>query len=414
MRKGVVSIAVAVLGALGIAACGSGSGKGPVTINLYSYPEPSGSFAAAAKDCSKQSHGAYTIHINTLPAAADAQRTNLVRRLAAKDSAIDLMTLDVVWTAEFGSAGWVKPWTGANRAAATRGVLPGPLKTATWQGKLYAAPYNSNTQLLWYRKDLVPHPPKTWDEMISMATKMKKGGRIEVQGRQYEGLMVWFNSLLNSAGGEVLKGTKDVALGAPARRAASIMQRLASSSAADPSLTQAQEDQARLAFEKGGAAFEVNYPFVYPSAKADVPKLFKNMGYAPWPGVAPGHAGKGVSIGGSNLGVGAYTKHPKQAFAAALCLRNDKNQIRDAVAGGLPPVTGKLYDDPQLAKAYPFHQLIKQELADASVRPQTPLYADVSLAIVKALSPPGSANPKTIVKTLTSQIKAALGGKALL
>ncbi|MCW3064619.1 MAG: transporter substrate-binding protein [Solirubrobacterales bacterium] len=416
MRKRAVSIAALGLAAMGIAACGSGSGAGRATINLYTFPEPSGSFASAAKDCSAASHGSYKININVLPSAADAQRTNLVRRLAAKDSSIDLMTMDVIWTPEFAAAGWIKQWTGANKAAVTNGVLPGPIKTATWQGKLYAAPFNSNTQLLWYRKDLVPNPPTTWAEMIAQAKKLSpKENKIEIQGAQYEGFTVWFNSLVNSAGGKILSPDgKKVVLGPPAAQAAAVINDLAHSSAADPSLSNEMEDQNRLAFESGTAAFELNYPFVYPSAKTLAPKIFKNMGYALWPGVAPGHAGKGVSIGGSNLGVGAYSKHLPQAFAAAACLRNSKNQIRNANGGGLPPVSGNLYDDPALAKNYPFHQLIKEELANASVRPQTPLYSDVSLAIQKTLSPPGSGNPKTVVKTLTNQIKQALGGSALL
>jgi multiple sugar transport system substrate-binding protein len=249
-----------------------------------------------------------------------------------------------------------------------------------------------------------------------MASKLPKNeNKIEIQGAQYEGYMVWFNSLVHSAGGSILSPDgKKVVLGPAAMKAVQTIDALAHSPAADPSISNQMEDQNRLAFESGNAAFELNYPFVYPSAKADVPKIFKNMGYALWPGVNPGSAGKGVSIGGSNLGVGAYTKHPAQAFAAAICLRNEKNQVRNAILGGLPPVSGSLYDNPQLAKSYPFHALIKQELAQASVRPQTPLYADVSLAIVKTLSPPGSTNPQSAVKKLTSQIKSALGGKALL
>jgi multiple sugar transport system substrate-binding protein len=416
MRKRVVSIAMMGLAAVGIAACGSGSGKGPVTINLYSYPEHSGAFDGAAKDCTKQSNGAYKIKIQVLPSAADAQRTQLVRRLAAKDSSIDLMTMDVIWTPEFASAGWIKEWTGADKAAVTTGVLPGPIKTATWQGKLYAAPFNSNTQLLWYRKDLVPTPPTTWAEMLADAKKLPANqNKIEIQGAQYEGFTVWFNSLVNSAGGKILSPNgKNVVLGPPAQQAVQVINDLAHSPSADPSLSNQMEDQNRLAFESGIAAFELNYPFVYPSAKMLAPKIFKNMGYALYPGVAAGNAGKGVSIGGSNLGVGAYSKHLKQAFAAATCLRGDANQIRNANLGGLPPVTAAIYDNPAIAKNYPFHQLIKYELANASVRPQSPLYSDVSLAIEKTLSPPGSANPTTVVKKLTSTIKQALGGKALL
>jgi multiple sugar transport system substrate-binding protein len=398
----------------GLAACGGGGGgSGRATLNYYVFPEPSGAFDEAAKRCSQQSGGRYRIVYNKLPSDADAQRQNLVRRLAAKDSAIDLVGMDVIWTAEFAEAGWIKPWTGRAKREVERGTLAGPLKTATYQGRLYGAPANSNTQLLWYRKDLVPHPPKTWDEMISMATKMKKGGLIEVQGRQYEGLMVWFNSLLNSAGGEVLKGTNDVALGAPARRAASIMQRLASSSAADPSLTQAQEDQTRLAFEKGGAAFEVNYPFVYPSAKENAPKIYKVMGYAPWPSVEKGKPAK-VTIGGLNIGVSSYSKHQAEAFAAAACMRDEASQRVAAVKGGLPPTLDRLYDDAEVKKAYPFAALIRKQIANPGIRPQSPAYSDISLAIQKALSPPASISPGGVEDKLKSQVDKALSSGALL
>src|ERR1019366_482432 len=176
----VVRHVAAILGVafsmIALAACG-GSGKGPVTINWYVFPEPSGSFAKAAADCSAASHGAYQISINFLSNSSDQQRVSLVRRLAAKDSSIDILAMDVDWTAEFATAKWIRPWTGANAAAVSQGVLPGPLQTATWDGKLYAAPINSNTELLWYRKDLVPNPPKTWDQMIDDAIALSKQGK---------------------------------------------------------------------------------------------------------------------------------------------------------------------------------------------------------------------------------------------
>jgi multiple sugar transport system substrate-binding protein len=162
--------------ALALAACGSSS-KGPVTLNWYVFPEPSGSFAKAAANCSKASGGKYNIKINFLSTSSDQQRVSLVRRLAAKDSSIDILAMDVDWTAEFATAKWILPWTGANAAAVSKGVLPGPLQTATWDGKIYAAPINSNTQLLWYRKDLVPNPPKTWTQMIDDAIALAKQGK---------------------------------------------------------------------------------------------------------------------------------------------------------------------------------------------------------------------------------------------
>jgi multiple sugar transport system substrate-binding protein len=383
-------------------------------LSFYVFPEPSGSLQKAAADCSRQSGGAYKISISTLPSDADAQRTNLVRRLAAKDPAIDIIGMDVIWTAEFAQAGWIRPWTGAQKADVTRGTLAVPIQTATYKGKLYGAPANSNTQLLWYRKDLVKVPPKTWAEMFAMAKQIDpKQNKIEIQGKQYEGLTVWFNSLVNSAGGEILQGQNKVVLGAPARRAASIIRQLATSPFADASLSNQKEDENRLAFEKGVAAFQLNYPFVYPSAQKGAPKIFKNMGYADWPAVDAGKPAR-VTIGGLNLGVSKYSKHPPQAFQAAACLRNAANQKVAAIKGGLPPTLAALYDDPALAKTYPFHELIKKQLINASVRPLSPVYADISLAISKTLSPPSSVNPKSSVDTLKTQIEKALGSEALL
>jgi multiple sugar transport system substrate-binding protein len=410
-------VLIAAVASMCVAACGSsGGGGGRAHLDWYVFPEPSGSFAKAAHDCSAQSHGRYTISVQTLPRAADDQRTQLVRRLAAKDSSIDIVGMDVIWTAEFAEAKWILPWTGANKALVERGTLPGPLKTATYKGRLYAAPANSNTQLLWYRSDLVPTPPRTWSEMIDMATRLAaqhKPHYIEIQGRPYEGFTVWFNSLLNSAGGEVLRGTTTVALGAPALQAASIMRRLARSPAADPSLTTQQEDQNRLAFETGSAAFELNYPFVYPSAKADVPKIFKVMKWAPWPSVDAGKPAK-VSIGGLNLGVAAYSKHKQDAFAAAACLRNAANQRRAAIKGGLPPTLNRLYDDAAVRKQYPFADLIRSQIANPGIRPISPVYSDISLAIQKALSPPKSIQPRSVIAKLRSQVEKALGSEALL
>src|SRR5205807_1683044 len=138
--------AVAVLGVLALAGCGS-SGKGPVTLNWYVFPEPSGSFATAAANCSKASGGRYKININLLSTSSDQQRVSLVRRLAAHDSSIDILAMDVDWTPEFATAKWIRPWPAALAAQETRGDLAGPIATATWQGKLYGGPINTNHQL---------------------------------------------------------------------------------------------------------------------------------------------------------------------------------------------------------------------------------------------------------------------------
>src|SRR5262249_12600443 len=150
----------------------------------------------------------------------DGQRQQLVRRLAAEDRSLDIMALDVTWPAEFAEAGWIKPITGRARDEITRGTLPAALDTGTWEGQLYAAPLNTNTQLLWYRKDPVPTPPKTWDEMMSQASALAAAGKphhVVTPGAQYEGYTVLFNTLVASAGGSILSADgQRVELGEPA------------------------------------------------------------------------------------------------------------------------------------------------------------------------------------------------------
>jgi len=408
--------------AVAVAACGGSSGKGPVTLNWLVFPEPSGSFAKAASDCSAASHGAYKINISFLSNASDQQRQTLVQRLAAGDPSIDILAMDVDWTAEFASAGWIRPWTGANREAVSKGVLPGPLKTATYNGKVWAAPINSNTELLWYRKDLIKTPPKTWNQMIDDADQLAKEGKphyIEEQGAKYEGLVVWFNSLVNSAGGGIVGPGNKVIVGPSAKIAATIMKRLATSSAADPGLNTSEEGPGNDVFLAGQAAFEINYPFVWSAAIAGYKTSPtssvnpKNIGWAPFPEVVPGMAPK-VSIGGYNLGVSSHSKHAQLAFEAIRCLIQPQNQIRDAVKGGLAPVLASIYDEPSFEKAYPFHQLIKNQLVHYGIRPQTPDYQDVTLAIQDTLQPAADINPNDIVSKLRNEIKTALKGESLL
>ncbi len=416
-HRTVAGLASAGLLAAGLAACGtSGASTGPVTLNFYLYPDNSGATQTAIKNCDQQSGGKYTISYQQLPNGSDGQRQQLVRRMAANDPTIDIMGLDVTWEAEFAQAGWAAPWTGANKAQAENGTLKPALQTAIWHNQLYAVPDNTNTQLLWYRSDLVPKPPTTWAQMIADAEQLAKQGKphlIEIQGAQYEGTTVWFNTMVASAGGSVLNAdATKVTLGAPAIKALSIMKQLASSPAADPSLPVQMENDNRLAMEGGTAAFELNYPFVYPAMKADNPKIFKHFKWALYPEVIPGVPAK-VTIGGIDLAVSAFSQHKALAFQAALCLRDAQNQLIGANVGGVPPTIASLYSNPALFANYPFHADILQELENASVRPKTPLYQVVSIDISHLISPPSGINPTGTERSMISQLNNALQSKGL-
>jgi multiple sugar transport system substrate-binding protein len=288
------------------------------------------------------------------------------------------------------------------------------IRTATYKGRLYGAPLNSNAQILFYRKDLVKQPPKTWDEMIALARKLPSSkNKIEVQAAQYEGYTVWFNSMVNSAGGKILGPGDKPALGAPAVRALTVMHDLAKSPAADPSISNQHEDETFANFSAGKAAFMVNYPAFYAQLQKENKKLAKDVGIARWPAVDANRPSR-TTIGGINLGVAAFSKHAQQAFQAAACMNAAPQQKVLVVKGSFAPANLPLYDSPETIKVQPFAPLLKQAVLDASLRPQTPAYNDVSLAIQKTLSPPADIDPKSSEKQLRDKIKKALKSGGLL
>jgi multiple sugar transport system substrate-binding protein len=317
---------------------------------------------------------------------------------------------------EFAEAGWMTELTGADKEDALDDVLEGPAQSVTWKDKVYGVPTNTNVQLLWYRKDLVPEPPETWDEMIAMAKELPAGqGNILEQGQKYEGYVVWFNNLVASGGGEIVNAEGEPVLDEAAVKAATIIRDVARSGRVNSSLSTAQEDQARLAFEADQGAFMLNWPYVYAAARADAEtsevtkKVFENMGYARWPGVNKGEPSK-VSIGGANLGVPKTSKNVKLAVEAALCMTSEKWQRQQAIDEGLPPVMNRVYDDAEVRKVYPFADLLRDQLKDAVVRPPTPSYSDVTLAIQDTLHPPASIEPEKAIDTLRDRLQILADG----
>ncbi|MEU4370934.1 ABC transporter substrate-binding protein [Micromonospora chersina] len=398
-----------------LAACGSGGEGGPPTINLY-YP-PEQNLQKVVDDCNAQAQGRYRIAYRVLPRQADDQRVQMVRRLAAQDSGMDVLGLDVTWTQEFASADWIREWTGQDKAEVEQGTLTGPLDTARYEDKLYAAPKNTNVQLLWYRSDLVQEPPKTWDEMISAAQQLKQQGKpyqVLTMGAQYEGLVVLYNTLAESAGGKILSddGRKAV-MDAGTVRALDQLKKFATSGVTSPSFSNATEDPVRLEFQSGGGAFEVNWPFVYPAMQEAAPDLAKKVKWARMPGIDANTPSK-VTIGGVNMAVSAYSKHPTESFEAAKCIRNAEHQKFSAVNDGVPPTIESVYADPEMDKAYPMKDTILEELKEPAVRPLTPAYQSISTVMSAILSPPSAIRPEQTADELRGAIADALESKGVL
>jgi multiple sugar transport system substrate-binding protein len=412
-------LASAILASAVLVACGGSSeGSGPRELTFFVAIQPGGTIEEASKRCTEESNGRYEITPEFLPTDASQQREQLVRRLGADDPSIDIVGMDVIWTGEFANAGWVEEWKGALKKQVTENVFSNVIETASFEGKLYAAPFNTNTQLLWYRKDLVPKPPTTWDQMIDQAEGLKEAGTIQVQANRYEGFTVWANALIESAGTEVLSGPESVDLEqGPTEEALAVMGRLANSSAAATNLSTSDEDSTRLGFEAGESAFMTNYTFAYASAQTEAPEIGKVMGFARFPEVVPGTPSK-PPLGGFNLAVSSFSDNKDIAFDAAACLANKQSQLTAVELDGLPPSRSDLYKDKAVTKAYPgFAGLVKESIEESGPRPTTPAYQDVSLAIQRSLHPPDKIDPEdteSIYDELKSNLEDAVKREGLL
>jgi multiple sugar transport system substrate-binding protein len=401
----VLTLAVVAVAALTAFAAGCGTEDDERTLRWFIFNEPGGGPQAAAERCSQQAGGEYAIEFDFLPADADGQREQLVRRLGAEDSTIDIIGMDVIWTGEFANAGWIEEWEGERAREATEGVFESALETGRFEGRLYAVPIWTNTQLLWYRTDRVDEAPETWDEVIEEGVRLEEegeGGRIQVQADRYEGLVVWANAMIASAGTEILAGPEEIALAeGPTERALALMGRLSRSPAAAPDITTSEEDSGRLSFEAGGSAFMVNYPFVYASAQDNAPQVAENMAAAPYPRVDPDRE-SAPPLGGINLAVSSFSDNKELAFEAIECLVQAENQLEIAELGGLPPVIEELYERPVLRnEIYPgFAEELREAIESAVPRPaESPAYQDLSLAIQRSIHPTTDIDPENPTPT---------------
>ena len=406
-----------------LAGCGSAddtaSGGAPV-VNWYIGNESWLPDVIAA--CNASADGAYVLQAESLPTNPDAQREQLVRRLAADDSSVDLIGMDVVWTGEFAQAGWITPFRPGEleNVGSVEQVLKGPYDSSVTEGQQYGAPLNSNTRLLWYRKSVLGDRPvpQTWDQLLDTAEAL--GTTVQETGKRSEALVVLFNALLESAGGSIVSsGEQEEAVLAlpegPTVRALEIMQRYATSSAAPPALSTSAEDDNRLAFQDpdSGSAFMVNWPYVWPSVLAADPALAADYGWAGYPAVSPDLPVR-APLGGYNLGINSASSDRAASLAAINCLTEPAQQRTIATTGGQPSVLRSLADDPEIKEALPFLPLMTRQLEDAAPRPVTPAYNDISLAVRQVLHPMRDIDPQQTYRELRDLLERALESQAVL
>jgi multiple sugar transport system substrate-binding protein len=380
--------------ASGAASSGSGASPsqtaevGPITFAIGSDDI---SWLTPVLNAWNASHPGQRVTPLYLPEAANDQLAQLVANLQAKSDAYDVIDLDVVWTAEFASAGWIIPLPAGKFPLGD--FLPPAVATAEYQGRLYAIPYYSNADLLYYRSDILAKahqkPPATWAQLQSLAAKVAP--RYHLSGyaatlAPYEGLTVNFAESVQSAGGSILSpdGTQ-VTVDSPQAVAGLGFLVNGLRQGWIPSADLGYEEvSAQQAFEAGKFLFLNDWPDVYAAASKPGPgnAVVGKFGVVALPGMnGPGSS----SLGGANLAISAYSQHQRTALDFISYLTDLSNETAMLTSGGFPPVWKQIYSDPSLRKQFPYLPVLEQAIDSAQPRPVSADYDQASLVISSAV-----------------------------
>ncbi|WP_040161422.1 ABC transporter substrate-binding protein [Nigerium massiliense] len=355
--------------------------KGPIT---YAQGKDTSGNVKGEIDEWNKAHPNEKVTFVELSDSADQQRADMVKRAQAKSGEFSVMSVDIVWTAEFAANGWLEQLP-ADKAPMD-GMLKSAVDGATYFNKLYAYPSTSDGALLYYRKDLldaagIKEPPKTWDEMKQICDKVLPGQKgmscYAGQHQKYEGLTCNIAEAVNSAGGEFITADGKPAVNTEAAiKGVDWMAGWIKDGTIPKEAVTWKEEESRTAFEGGRILFLRNWPYVY--NKAVQSKLKGKFEVAPLPGLS----GPGVStLGGHNFGISTFTKNKGTALEFVKWMNSPENQKRRLQKASNAPTVEALYSDAELTKQFPYLPTLYESIKIAKPRPKAVRYSDVTLAI---------------------------------
>lgn len=361
-----------------------------------------------------KAHPKIEVALRPTPDAADQRHQLLVTWLNAGAREPDVLQLDVVWTPEFASAGWILRLDVPK--AEEEEFFEAALRADRFEGRLYALPWFIDVGLLYYRTDLVKKPPATLEEMEGQARAAMAEYHLPYgvvwQGARYEGLVTTFLEYLGAEGGSILDDENRVTVDAPAAvRALTRMRDQLSEKLVPREALLWQEEQARFAFQNGQAVFMRNWPYAWREFKKPAQsQVVDRVAVAPLP-AAQGRGHPTAALGGAQLAINANSAHPKEAWALIQFLLQPEQLVERAKMVGQFPPRRSLYEGTELDKVLPASPAeVKRILEDAVPRPVTPVYAQLSRGLQvhlhRALS--GQKDPPTALSAAAREMRALL------
>jgi trehalose/maltose transport system substrate-binding protein len=340
------------------------------------------------------------IRVSLLPSPESARQKLVLWRelLGTGASGPDVYGLDVIWPgmlAEYFVD--LKPYFG-NEVSLQFPALAGAY---TVDNKLVAMAYRPDIGLLYYRTDLLRQygyrdPPRTWDELETMAARIQAGERAKGkkqfwgfvwQGAADEGLtcdaLEWQAA---EGGGRIIEEDKTISVNNP--QAIRAWQRAAHwvGSISPPGVVGYREWDSLNVWVAGDAAFMRNWPSAYADSQAVGSSIRNNFDIALLPG---GKAGRVGTLGGWGLGISRFSAHPREALDLVRYLTRRDVQVKRSRVLSQPPTLPELYNLPEVFEPNPRFDLLSRAFRNGIVsRPSEVTgkkYQEVTDAYIQAV-----------------------------
>jgi trehalose/maltose transport system substrate-binding protein len=324
----------------------------------------------------------HQIQVISTPSSSTERLALYQQLLAAGASDIDVFQVDIIWPGILGNHFIdLKEYSGG----AEKENFPAIIENNTVDGRLVAMPWFTDAGVLYYRKDLLEkhgeEPPQTWAALAASAQKIKDAERAEgndkmwgfvFQGKAYEGLtcdaLEWVTS---HNGGTIVDADGKVTINNEGAIAAIDQAGSWIKNIAPEGVLNYAEEEARGVFQSGNAVFMRNWPYAWSLAQGPDSAIKDKVGVVALPkgGEDGRHA---ATLGGWNLAVSKYSKHPEIAAELVMYLTGPEEQKRRAVVGSYNPTIASLYKDQEVLDANPFFGDLYETFVNAVPRPSTP------------------------------------------
>jgi multiple sugar transport system substrate-binding protein len=313
----------------------------------------------------------------------------ITQKLKNRDTQMDVFVMDVIWPAEFSSAGWALPLDRFFTLAEQKQFLDAPIQANHYRGQIFGVPLFVDAGLLYYRKDLLEKygipPPRTWPELVEEAKTIlaqEKDPQLvgfSGQFKQYEGLICNMMEYILSNGGNLWDDQRLVStLNQPrALEAVRFVRDRIIGQIAHRGVLAYEEPESLVLFTEGRAIFHRNWPYAWNVANdSQRSKVAGKIGMMPLPSF-PG--GKGVAaLGGWQLAISRFSKKSELAWRFVAFMTSHAMQKRVTLSTGRAPARAALYSDREVLDQLPQLKSLWETFKQAVPRPTTPVYVPLS------------------------------------